>query len=73
VKRELRRIFAPKRNEVTGGWRKLHNEGLHNLYCSLNVIRKVKSRKRWAGHVGHTGRLEMLTKFWLESLKGTDH
>jgi hypothetical protein len=36
------RIFGPKRDEVTGGWRKLHNEELHNLYCSPSIIRKVK-------------------------------
>jgi hypothetical protein len=46
----LRRIFGPKRDEVIGGWRKLHNEELHNLYCS--PIRIIKSRRmRWAGHV----------------------
>jgi hypothetical protein len=42
--RVLRRIFGPKRNEVTGEWRKLHNEELHNLYSSLDIIRQVKSR-----------------------------
>jgi hypothetical protein len=40
----LRRIFGPKRDEVTGGWRKLHNEELHNLYSSPRIIRMVKSR-----------------------------
>jgi hypothetical protein len=40
----LRRIFGPKRDEVIGGWRKLHNEELHNLYCSPSIIRIVKSR-----------------------------
>jgi hypothetical protein len=50
--RVLRRIFGPKRDEVTGDWRKLHNEELHNLYSSLNIIRTIKSRRmRWAGHV----------------------
>jgi hypothetical protein len=50
--RVLRRIFGPKRDEVTGDWRKLHNEELHNLYSSPNRIRMVKSRRmRWAGHV----------------------
>jgi hypothetical protein len=50
-KRELRRIFGLKNHEVTGGWRKLHNEELHNLYSSPN-IRMTKSRRmRWAGHV----------------------
>jgi hypothetical protein len=55
--RLLRRIFSPKRNEVTGDWRKLHNEELHNLYSSPNLIRMIKSRTiRWAGHVARKGR-----------------
>jgi hypothetical protein len=50
--RVLRRIFGPKGDEVIGGWRKLHNEELHNLYCSPSIIRITKSRRmRWAGHV----------------------
>jgi hypothetical protein len=47
--RVLRRIFGPKRDEVTGDWRKLHNEELHNLYSSPNIIRMIKSRRMtWA-------------------------
>jgi hypothetical protein len=54
--RALRRIFGPKRDEVTGGWRKLHNEELHNLYSSPSKIRIIKSRRmRWAGHVARMG------------------
>jgi hypothetical protein len=51
-KRVLRRIFGLKTDEVMGGWRKLHNEELHNLYSLSSIIRMIKSRKmRWAGHV----------------------
>ena len=50
--RVLRGIFGPKRDEVTGEWRKLHNEELNDLYCSPNTVREIKSKKmRWAGHV----------------------
>jgi hypothetical protein len=54
--RVLRRIFGPKRDEVTGEWRKLHNEELHILYSSPNIIRQIKSRRmKWAGHVARMG------------------
>jgi hypothetical protein len=50
--RVLRRIFGPRRDEVTGEWRKLHNEELHDLYSSSSIIRIMKARRmRWAGHV----------------------
>jgi hypothetical protein len=52
----LRRIFGPKRDEVTGEWRKLHNEELHDLYSSPSIIRIIKTRRmRWAGHVARIG------------------
>jgi hypothetical protein len=53
--RVLRRIFGPKRDEVTGGWRKLHNEELRNLYSSPSIISVIKSRTRWTGHVARMG------------------
>jgi hypothetical protein len=49
----LRKIFGTKRDEVTGEWRRLHSEEFHNLYCSPNIIRVIKSRRmRWARRVG---------------------
>jgi hypothetical protein len=54
--RVFRRIFVPKRDRVKGGWRKLHNEELHNLYSSPSKVRMIKSRRmRWAGHVARMG------------------
>jgi hypothetical protein len=54
--RILRRIFGPKRDEVTGEWRKFHNKELHILHSSQNIIRQIKSRRmRWAGHVARMG------------------
>jgi len=55
-KRVLKKIFGPKRNEVTGEWRRLHNEELHDRYSSTNIIRAIKPRRiRWAGHKARVG------------------
>ena len=63
-KRVLRRVFGPKRDEVTGEWRKLHNEELRDLYSSPIIVRVVKSRRmKWAGHVARMGREEVCTGF----------
>jgi hypothetical protein len=53
--RVLRRIFGPKRDEVTGEWRTLHNEEINDLYCSPNIIRVIKLRMRWAGNAARMG------------------
>jgi hypothetical protein len=63
--RVLRRIFGPKRDGVTGGWRKLHNEMLHDLYSSPRIIRIVRLRSmRWAGHVARMGRRGTCVGYW---------
>jgi hypothetical protein len=54
--RALRSIFGPKRDEVTGEWKKLHNEELNDLYCPHNIVRVIKSRRmRWARYMAHMG------------------
>jgi hypothetical protein len=60
----LKRIFGPKRDEVTGEWRKLHNDQLYDLYSSLNIVRVIiPKRMRWARHVASMGRVEVCTMF----------
>jgi hypothetical protein len=72
--RVLRRIFGPKRNQVTGERRKLHNKELHDLNSKPSIIRIIKSRRmRWAGHVARMGRRGTLIDYWWESQKERDH
>jgi hypothetical protein len=69
--RVLRRIFGPKKDGVTGGWRKLHNEELHNLYSSLSVFRIIKSRRmRWEGHVARMGEKRNLYRLLVRKPEG---
>ena len=61
----LRRIFGFKWDEVSGDWRRLHNEELNDLYSSPNIVRVLKSRRmRWAGHVAHMEEVEACTGLW---------
>jgi hypothetical protein len=72
--RVLRRIFGPKRDEVTGEWRKLHNEEVHDLYSSPSIIRISKARRmRWAGHVARMARIVTRIGCWWESQRERGH
>ena len=72
--RVLRRIFGPKRDEVTGEWRKLHNEELIDLYCSSNIIRVIKSRRmRWAGRVARIGERRGAYRVLVRNMSVRDH
>jgi hypothetical protein len=71
--RVLRRILGPKRDEVTGEWRKLHNEELRNFYSSSSIVRIIKLRRmRWAGHVARRGRRITRIDNWWESQRERD-
>jgi hypothetical protein len=68
------RMFRPKRSEGTGGWRKLHNEKLHDRYSSLSIIIIIKSRKtRWTGHVTRIGQKRIVYRLLVGKLGGRDH
>jgi hypothetical protein len=61
----LRRVFGPKKDEVIGGWRKLHTEKLRDLYYLPSIFRIIKFRRmRWAGHVARMGRREEKRSYW---------
>jgi hypothetical protein len=71
--RVLRRIIGPKRDEVTGEWRKRHNEELRDLYSLPSIIIIIKSRRmRWAGHVARMGRRGTRIGYWWESQRKRD-
>jgi len=72
--RVLRRIFGPKRGEVTREWRKLHNEELNDLYSSPNIVWVIKLRRiRWAGHVAHMGEKRGIYRVLVGIPEGKDH
>ena len=67
----LRRIFGPRRDEVTGEWRRLHNEELNDLYSSPNIVRVIKSRRmKWAGHVARMGEEREVYRVLVGKLEG---
>jgi len=72
--RVLRRIFVPKRDEVTGEWRELHNEELNDLYSSLSVVQVIKSRgMRWYGYVVHMGECSDVYRVLVGNPEGKNH
>jgi hypothetical protein len=72
--RVLRRIFGTKRDEVTGEWRELHNEKLHDLYFSPSIIRIIKSRRmRWTGHIARMGKKKRNYRLLVRKPEGKSH
>jgi hypothetical protein len=72
--RVLRRIFGPKRDEATGGWRKLHNEKFNNFYSSPSVIKVIKLKRiRWTGHVARIGEKKNAYRILLGTPEGKSH
>jgi len=70
----LRRIFGPRKDQVTGEWRRLHNEELNDLYSSPNFVRVIKSRRmRWAGYVAHMGEERGCIGSWWGNRREGDH
>jgi hypothetical protein len=70
----MMRIFGSKRNQVTGGWRKLHKEELNKFYYSPSTIRMFNSRRmRWEGYVAQMWRRKMHVEYWWERQKERDH
>ena len=70
----LRRVFGPRRDEITGEWRKLHNEELNDLYCSPNIVRVIKSRRmRRAGYVARMGEERGCIGYWWGNRREGDH